>query len=55
MLYLADDTGGYECRVESARVCVCVCYLGRLVDSCRSECDWERDIDWHMSYTVTVR
>ena len=32
-----------------------VCYLGRLVDCNRSGCDRERDIDWHMSYTVTVR
>ena len=32
-----------------------VCYLGRLADCNRSGCDQEGDIDWHMSYTVTVR
>ena len=30
-------------------------YLGRLVDCNRSGCDREGDIDWHMSYKVTVR
>ena len=30
-------------------------YLGRLVDCNMSGCDLEGDIDWHMSYTVTVR
>ena len=32
-----------------------VCYLGRLVDCNRSGRDREGDIDWHMSYIVTVR
>ena len=31
-----------------------VCYLGMLVDCNRSGCDREGDIDWHMSYKVTV-
>ena len=31
-----------------------VCYLGRLVDCNRCGCDREADIDWHMSYTVTI-
>ena len=31
-----------------------VWFLGRLVDCNRSGYDREGDIDWHMSYTVTV-